>query len=164
MVAPAPIPNHPIYSAITSNFSSKGVLLFSWALSTVLLIIPFWLWSPTAKTIAYPVPSIHLLPLIIKGEGTLLLLLFSIISRHLSYFSFFKASLSPVNELSSIFIPFPSISNKSAGKISPIIILIKSPTKISSLTISTGIPFLIILYAVPLFFIEFNSWNLVSLL
>ena len=69
VTTPAPIPKYPINSAILSSLSSKGVLLSSWALSTVLLIIPFWECSPTAMTIPLPLPSIQLVPDKIKGEG-----------------------------------------------------------------------------------------------
>ena len=112
------MPKYPINSAILSNFASKGVWLLSWALSTVLLIIPFWEWSPTAITIPFPLPSIQLVPDKINGDGNLVFP-FSINSLHFSYFSFFIASDSPVKALSSIFIPFPSISKISAGIISP---------------------------------------------
>ena len=41
VTTPAPIPKYPINPAIFSSFSSSGVWLFSWALSTVRRIIPF---------------------------------------------------------------------------------------------------------------------------
>ena len=114
---PADKPKYPISSAILSNFNSKGVWLFSWALNTVLLIIPFCEWSPTAKTIAFPLPSIQWVPDSIIGEGTFSPLFLN--SWHFWYDSFFIASDSPVKALSSIFIPFPSTKIKSAATTSP---------------------------------------------
>ena len=57
-----PSPKYPIKSAMEFNFTSKGVLLSSWALSIVPLIIPFWEYSPIAITIPVPLPSITLVP------------------------------------------------------------------------------------------------------
>ena len=71
--------------------------------------------------------------------------------------SFVTGLLSPVKLLSSILISFPSISNKSAGIISPIEMSIISPTNKSSAFRSTIFLFLIVLKNVPVFFKLFNS-------
>ena len=66
---PAPIPKKPTILPILSNFISKGDSLFSFALSTVRLINPFWEYSPTAITIPFPLPSTQCVPDKIKGDG-----------------------------------------------------------------------------------------------
>ena len=113
-----PNPKYPIKSAILFNFNSKGVLLSSWALSMVPLIIPFCEWGPIAIAIAAPAPSITLVPL---SKIIELGFLFpaSNSSKHFSKGFLFTALDSPVSELSSILIPFPSTISISAGKISP---------------------------------------------
>ena len=113
-----PKPKYPIKSAMVFNLFSKGVLLSSEALSIVPLIIPFCECSPIAIAIHAPVPSITFVPLsniIELGFFSP----FSYSSKHFSYGFFFTAFDSPVNALSSIFIPFPSTINISAGRISP---------------------------------------------
>ena len=142
-----PKPKYPISSAIEFNFISKGVLLSSWALSIVPRIIPFCEYSPIAIIIPVPFPSITFVP-----HNNILLLGFLfpnlISSKHFSNEFFFNSVDSPVNELSSIFILFPSINNISAGKISPQYIFIKSPTNKSSECSSCIIPLRIISYLV----------------
>ena len=113
-----PNPKYPIISAISFNLFSKGVLLSSWALSIVPLMIPFCEWAPIAIAIALPEPSITSVPL---NRIIELGLLFpdSYSSLHFSYGFLVTAFDSPVRELSSILIPFPSTKIISAGKISP---------------------------------------------
>ena len=107
----------PSFLPKLSNFSSKGVTFSSFELSINLFILPFELLSPTAITTAFPLPSIHPVADKIIGDFS------SFISNlHLLNISFFICLLSPVKLLSSNFILFPSINNKSAGIISPDVI------------------------------------------
>ena len=64
---------------------------------------------------------------------------------HISKDSFNTGRLSPVKAFSSILIPFDSITNKSAGIVSPIDIYIISPTNKSSDFVSCFVLFLIVL-------------------
>ena len=102
---------------------------------------------------AFPFPSMQSVPDKIMGD------IFFFVSLFIqsSYLSFDTGLLSPVKLLSSIFIPFPSISNKSAGIISPIEIRTISPTNRSSAFKSMIFLSLIVLKKVPVFFNLFKS-------
>ena len=103
---------------MTFNLFSKGVLSSSDALSIVPLIIPFWECSPIAIAMHVPVPSITFVPLSnIIELGSFSSFWYS--SKQFSYEFFFTAFDSPVKALSSIFRPLASITNISAGNISP---------------------------------------------
>ena len=125
---PADIAKIPIFLAKESSLSSNGVVFSSFELSTILWILPFVLFSPTPITKAFPFPSTQSVPDKIIGD-TFFLSSFLI---HISKGSFDTGRLSPVKLFSSIFIPFDSMTNKSAGIESPIDINIMSPTSKSS--------------------------------
>ena len=59
---PAHIAKVLIFFAKTSNFSCNGVIFSSFELSTILLILPFVLLSPTPTTTAFPFPLIQSVP------------------------------------------------------------------------------------------------------
>ena len=150
---PAQIAKVLIFFAKTSNFSCKGVIFSSLELSTILLIFPFVLLSPTPIITAFPFPLIQSVPERIIGVTTFWVLL----SLQSSYTSLLTNLLSPVKLLSSIFIPFPSNNKQSAGIVSPADIKNISPTNKSSAFKSLIILPRIVLKTVPAFLRLFNS-------
>ena len=122
-------------------------------LSTILLIFPFVLLSPTLTITALPLPLMQSVPERIIGVTTFC----NLFSAQSSYTSLLTNLLSPVKLLSSIFIPFPSNNKQSAGIVSPPEIRIISPTNKSSAFKSTIFLSRIVLKRVPAFFRLFNS-------
>ena len=142
-----------IFLAKTSNFSCKGVTFSSLELSTILLIFPFVLLSPTHIITAFPFPLITSVPERIIG----VFIFISLFTSQSSYISLLTNLLSPVKLLSSIFIPFPSSNKQSAGIVSPLDIRMISPTSKSSDFKSLMFLSRIVLKTVPAFLRLFNS-------
>ena len=122
VIAAENMPTWPIFSAKSESFACRGVS--SAYCTRVFLKIPYWLCSPTAKTIILPVPSRTLELEIMKGlhfspafqVGTPFLI-------PIGY---------PVIEDSSAIISWLSIRKPSTEMISPVYTIWTSPTKSSS--------------------------------
>lgn len=119
VIAAAPIPSTPIWSAKSASLSSRGVL--SDSCCRVFLSLFYTVFTPTVNTNIFPVPSTTLVPETKKQ------LLFLLLSKE----SFLIVWVSPVIALSSRLSLFDSSTTPSTDIIYPVAIWTTSPTNSS---------------------------------